>query len=475
MLRTRLFSKRTVSSLSGVWKVSVTPRRPVDGGPPELSKYSVPKRLRFVGEGQRIEVPYQPCCDGSWSVAAGDASTSGAERASLSISCTGSESDGGGGTASYSLLLDGLFDGERIAGTVTAADGAGTASEPREVGSFLCTRLFTFWGPPSPKAGDTDGLPGAANGISLTAAKGVRSSVRSTHESYPGAEGYSWLDAGLTRSIVETGKGSRLHPGLHALDMRDWLIVTPDMLGRDLKLKRRMLAHGSPSREELLQASDPSTREPQFEVLHLLADYLPRRYPHTYSRTTTADGRDAIEVRVGGHVDTVALDGRGGSGSAPAGAGAVEAPFETAARLVQEDLILMDGSEVEAANTRTQTQPTDGSQVDAASTQTPTPPAAAAPARDGGATPAAAATGAVPAAAEYRASAACVCFSFGDLPRRIRHRHSMSELHAGVGGYAKDLHRPVSRGMANLKVGVPMWRSNWTFTFTDALEPTPDR
>jgi hypothetical protein len=457
MIRTRLLSTRSVSSLSGVWKVNVTPRRSVDGGPPELSKYYVPKRLRFMDNEQRIEVPYQPCCNGSWSVAAGDDSTSGAERVSLTISCSGLESDGGGRTASHTLLLDGLFDGERIAGTISAADGAdaGAASGTREVGKFLCTRLFTFWGPPAPKAGETAGVSGLSNGTAPMAPEGFRSSVRSVHESYPGAEGYSWLDVGLTRSIIETGKSPRLHPGLHALDMRDWLIVTPDTFGAEVQLKRRMLAPGSRSRDELLQASDRSTQEPQLEVLHMLADFLPRRYPHMYRRTSTKDGRDAIEVHIGSHVDTVSLDGRGGSGSMSAGLGAAETPFETASRLVQEDLILMDGSELDDA-----TAPRDD---------------AAAAAQTVAANPAAADAAGPPVATEYRAAAACVCFSFGDLPRRIRERHSMSELHASVGDYVRDLHRPVSRGMAKLKVGMPMWRSNWTFTFTDALEPTPDR
>jgi len=39
----------------------------------------------------------------------------------------------------------------------------------------------------------------------------------------------------------------------------------------------------------------------------------------------------------------VALDGSGGSGGV---GGGVATPFETAARLAQDDLILMDGSEL---------------------------------------------------------------------------------------------------------------------------------
>ena len=59
--------------------------------------------------------------------------------------------------------VHGLFDGERIAGSVMASDAANEPGE--EVGEFLCTRLFSFWGTPQPKAaqgkdmnsGDGDG------------------------------------------------------------------------------------------------------------------------------------------------------------------------------------------------------------------------------------------------------------------------------------------------------------------------------
>lgn len=141
------FGARGVSCLSGVWKVSVTPR--LGGGPSALARHHVPKRLRFIEAEQGIEVPYQDCCSGWWEVTAGDESTSGAEQASLSVTCRGHAQ------GPRTLRFDGLFDGERIAGTITDAGAEGGASEPREVGDFLCTRLFTFWGPPSPKAGET--------------------------------------------------------------------------------------------------------------------------------------------------------------------------------------------------------------------------------------------------------------------------------------------------------------------------------
>ena len=46
--------------------------------------------------------------------------------------------------------VHGLFDGERIAGSIMASDAANEPGE--EVGEFLCTRLFSFWGTPQPKA-----------------------------------------------------------------------------------------------------------------------------------------------------------------------------------------------------------------------------------------------------------------------------------------------------------------------------------
>jgi len=98
-------------------------------------------------------------------------------------------------------------------------------------------------------------------------------------------------------------------------------------------------------------------------------------------------------------------------------------PLEVAARMVQEDLILLRAS-------------------------------------DGG---------------DYRAVAASVCFSFGDLPKRIGDAHSMAQLHAKVDNYDRDLSNPVSRMMAALKHTKPIWRTNWGLSFCGSLHPTPDR
>ena len=74
-----------------------------------------------------------------------------------------------------------------------------------------------------------------------------------------------------------------------------------------------------------------------------------------------------------------------------------------------------------------------------------------------------------------RSVAACVCFSFGDVPRRIGEAESMAQLHAKVGRYAEDLHKPTERFMSSLPATHPAWRVNWNLVFTGSLSPHPDR
>ena len=133
--------------MEGIWKVSSSLRI-------ASAQIQVPRRLRFSSRTQgalrhRVEVPYRPECGGWWQLHTVPAETAQAVRIALACSEEGS------------LLLDGLYDGERIAGTlhvwqhgvVQAGDvpWADAVSEV-PVGDFLGTRLFTFWGPPSPIA-----------------------------------------------------------------------------------------------------------------------------------------------------------------------------------------------------------------------------------------------------------------------------------------------------------------------------------
>jgi len=224
-------------------------------------------------------------------------------------------------------------------------------------------------------------------------------------------QGIGWLESGITRSIVETKRGPKLHPGLHGLDLRDWLLLDPGTFAEHVGLKE--LALDTPSRRpEVLQISDAATFGAQEEVRQLMCEHLPLRYPEHYQRLSET----RMSVSVNGFEREV-------------DAASCEGPLEAAARLVQEDLVLMRRSGGEAE-------------------------------------------GAEP---EYRMAAAAVAFSFGDLPKRASQRYSMAELHAKVGNYERDLHTPVSRLMGALKKGSPMWRSNWTFSFTGSMAPHPDR
>jgi hypothetical protein len=101
--------------------------------------------------------------------------------------------------------------------------------------------------------------------------------------------------------------------GLKPLEPAEWL-AADDRLAADLAEKERLAA----SRWSEVFAAEPDTEAAQAELLALVADHLPARFPQFYRR----DG-DAMLV----------LDRRVPLGGAP--------PLWTAARLVQEDLVLM--------------------------------------------------------------------------------------------------------------------------------------
>ena len=105
--------------LVGIWKLSVASRR----GSAAAAKL-LPRRLRLL-EDAAVEVPFEDGSTGSWRLDDGQVDMR-IERASAP-----------------SLRLQGLYDGERIAGSITAANDD-------ELGDFLCTRLFSFWGTPQP-------------------------------------------------------------------------------------------------------------------------------------------------------------------------------------------------------------------------------------------------------------------------------------------------------------------------------------
>ena len=101
--------------------------------------------------------------------------------------------------------------------------------------------------------------------------------------------------------------------GLKPLDMSGW-IEADDRLAADLAEKERLAA----AHWDEVFAAEPGTDAAQAEVLALLLEHLPARFPDLYRR-------DGDAMHVAGRA--IALDGT------PA--------LWTAARLVQEDLVLM--------------------------------------------------------------------------------------------------------------------------------------
>lgn len=109
----------------------------------------------------------------------------------------------------------------------------------------------------------------------------------------------------------------RLQMGLMALKPDDW-IELDDTLAAALLAKRRLLAE----RHDEVFAALPGSEDAGAEVLALLAEHLPRRFPTQYPRMNTTIAVAATGEMVG------------------IGAPGVH-PLETASRLVPEDLCVM--------------------------------------------------------------------------------------------------------------------------------------
>ena len=137
-------------TLQGIWKLSFAAARQ-----PALI---LPKRIRFDTSGRSaaaassllppwdsvleygsLSIPFMEGSGGAWQVAAATEDNDGARRAAFVIQCSAQA-----GREASEFSLEGLFDGERIAGSVKVAGHL--------EGDFLCTRLFTFWGAPKVRA-----------------------------------------------------------------------------------------------------------------------------------------------------------------------------------------------------------------------------------------------------------------------------------------------------------------------------------
>ncbi len=191
----------------------------------------------------------------------------------------------------------------------------------------------------------------------------------------------------------------RLKLGLKPLDLADWIQIDrayPDELAQ----KRRLL---NERHDDVFLAADeaqPASRE----ILDLIVAHLPRRFPEYF----TADNGILLNRLTGE--------------SWPLHETAADAPqpLELAARLVQEDLCLMQPNEQGV----------------------------------------------------YRLTAACVCFpSRWRLAEKFL-RHA-ADIHRPVAFYDAHLGSAVDKLLQSLSVERPVWRLNWNVHETDALfQPT---
>lgn len=191
------------------------------------------------------------------------------------------------------------------------------------------------------------------------------------------------------------GRPWRLRMGLRPLDPARWLEVG-DERSAELREKARLLdeVHGRVS--VALPGSEPAGRELFDAVVH----HLERRHPGTLTRLPDGSARDRGTGAIG---DPVATH-----------------PVEAAARLVQEDLCLLEGGE-----------------------------------------------------GSWTLTAACVCFpSRWDPAGKLG--LGLSGIHEPVPGYREELAGPVDGFFDRLDVGRPVWRLNWTLLDSPDLHlPNP--
>ena len=142
-----------MSTLKGIWKISSSLRSGAVATLPRHIRFQ-PANVRFQPanahnsalEAGTVAIPFADHCGGLWEVHAVAKPSKGAGASAMRVHFT-VESASRAEASGSRLHFDGLYDGERIAGIVSA--------DKAEVADFLCTRLYTFWGPPSPKAANS--------------------------------------------------------------------------------------------------------------------------------------------------------------------------------------------------------------------------------------------------------------------------------------------------------------------------------
>lgn len=171
--------------------------------------------------------------------------------------------------------------------------------------------------------------------------------------------------------------------GLQKLEVSDW-IEPDDYRERDLTQKDALFG----TVPDVVFREEPASRPAQAETLAMLVDHLVERFPETYARRG-----GGLTV---GPDRWVALDRDD------------EPPLRTAARLVQDDLLLLHKDE-----------------------------------------------------AGWRLTAAALCFpSSWSLAEKFG--QSLDGLHEAVPGYRERLALRMARIFDNLQVDIPAWRLNWS-------------
>lgn len=227
--------------------------------------------------------------------------------------------------------------------------------------------------------------------------------MRATGGSEPDAKAPGGAAPALSRApFAHTPYDGSARPfsvGLAPLDLADWIEIDGHLVDQLARKAALLAGAGAP-----VLAAEPGTEAAQREVLDLIAAHLPARFPDLYR---AAQGRIALPAA------GIAID------LADPG----EPPIAAAARLVQEDLVLM---------------------------------------RKG--------------PSGYRLAAAALCFpSSWSLVEKFG--QDMTAIHAGVPGFNDTrMGAMVARIFDNLAVDRPSWRLNWSlYAGAELHHPRPKR
>lgn len=174
--------------------------------------------------------------------------------------------------------------------------------------------------------------------LSLRAAASGRPVPRA-NEPDGGHTAFSWLTAGLTVTASPRG---RLLQGLHALDVHnDWILFN-ERTAQEM-LTKTLDAYASSETADLYLRQMEGTQDAQKEVLDMLLDFLPQRYPSNFSVAgRAADGAFPPDAVVCVRIGDSRMEFRIGDYS--------DFPLKLASLLVQEDLVIMQNGRLVAGS-----------------------------------------------------------------------------------------------------------------------------